>query len=211
MRSSNLFRIIFACLLISGMAYAQGVGASGDIKGTVADPSGAVIANATVTATDPAKGTKRTAATDNNGDYYLAGLLPTAYNVSVAKAGFQSEVVKSVTVNIGQTVVLDFHMKVSTVTESVEVTTEPPVVETERGAQSNVINEQYIKDLPINRRDYLTFSLLVPAVSDSTRMAADQDFRVKCGRSRWRKRRQHQHCDQDGHQPGARQPVCIFP
>src|SRR5258708_19980627 len=110
MRSSNLFRIIFACLLISGMAYAQGVGASGDIKGTVADPSGAVIANATVTATDPAKGTKRTAATDNNGDYYLVGLLPTAYNVSVAKAGFHSQIVKTLTVNIAQTVVLNFHI-----------------------------------------------------------------------------------------------------
>jgi hypothetical protein len=53
------------------------------------------------------------------------------------------------------------------------------VVETQRGSQSEVINQQAITDLPINRRDYLTFTLLAPAVSDSTRLASDQDFRVK--------------------------------
>jgi hypothetical protein len=70
-------------------------------------------------------------------------------------------------------------MKVSQVSEQVEVTAEPPVVETERGAQANVVTEQTIRELPINRRDYLTFTLLAPAVSDSTRLASDQDYRVK--------------------------------
>src|SRR5262249_19172708 len=74
---------------------------------------------------------------------------------------------------------LDFHMKLSGVSEAVEVTTEPPVVDTERGHQANVITEQLIQDLPINRRDYLTFTLLAPAVSESTRLGGDQDFRVK--------------------------------
>ena len=70
-------------------------------------------------------------------------------------------------------------MKVSQVSEQVEVTAEAPVVETERGGQSNVVDERAIRDLPMNRRDYLTFTLLEPAVADSTRLAADQDFRVK--------------------------------
>src|SRR5207302_6724336 len=74
---------------------------------------------------------------------------------------------------------VNFPMKVSQVSEQIEVTTEPPVVETERGAQANIVNEQYIRELPINRRDYLTFTLLAPAVSDSTRLASDQDYRVK--------------------------------
>jgi len=50
------------------MVYAQGVGASGDIRGTVTDPSGAVVTNANVTATDLAKGIKHTVATDSNGN-----------------------------------------------------------------------------------------------------------------------------------------------
>src|SRR5262249_38950079 len=142
----NLFMLSLACLLLSGMAFAQGAGASGDIKGTVTDPTGAIIANATVTATEGEKGLKRTVTTGGDGNYHLAGLLPAVYSVSVGKAGFQTELAKSVTVNIGDTVVLDFHMKVSAVSESIEVTTEPPVVETERGHQANVITEQYIRD-----------------------------------------------------------------
>jgi len=48
-----------------------------------------------------------------------------------------------------------------------------------KGGQANTLTQQYIADLPINRRDYLTFTLLTPGVSDSTRLAGDQDFRVK--------------------------------
>src|SRR5262249_35796814 len=62
---------------------------------------------------------------------------------------------------------------------TIEVTTEPPLVETERGSQADTVTGRYIEDLPINRRDYLTFTLLSPGVSDSTRLASDQDFRVK--------------------------------
>jgi hypothetical protein len=179
MRLIHLLRVFLAGLLLTGMAYAQGVGASGDIRGTVTDPSGAVVTNATVTATDVAKGIKHTVATDNNGQYRLTGLQPAAYSLSVAKSGFQTELAKNVVVNVGQTSTVDFPMKVSQVSEQVEVTAEPPVVETERGAQANVVTEQTIRDLPINRRDYLTFTLLAPAVSDSTRLASDQDYRVK--------------------------------
>ncbi|HEY1526881.1 MAG TPA: TonB-dependent receptor [Candidatus Angelobacter sp.] len=179
MRLIHLLRVFLAGLLLTGMVYAQGVGASGDIRGTVTDPSGAVVTNATVTATDVAKGIKHTVTTDNSGQFHLTGLQPAAYSLSVSKAGFQSEVAKSVVVNVGQTSIVDFPMKVSQVSEQVEVTAEPPVVETERGAQANVVSEQTIRDLPINRRDYLTFTLLAPAVSDSTRLSGDQDFRVK--------------------------------
>jgi hypothetical protein len=179
MRFIHVLRIVLASLLLTGMVFAQGVGASGDIRGTVTDPSGAVVSGANVTATDIARGIKHTVATDNNGQYRLTGLQPANYSLSVSKSGFQSELAKNVVVNIGQTSTVDFPMKVSQVSEQVEVTAEPPVVETERGAQANVVTEQTIRDLPINRRDYLTFTLLAPAVSDSTRLSGDQDFRVK--------------------------------
>src|SRR5690348_8743540 len=167
--------IFFMFLLFSGLSLAQGVGASGDLKGTVVDPSGAIVAGATVTATDLAKGIKHTITTDSSGDYRLTGLAPASYSVSVSKTGFQSAIAKPVVVIVGQTTTMDFHLKVSQVTEQIEVTTEVPVIETDRGHQSDVINQQLITDLPINRRDYLTFTLLAPGVSDSTRLASDQD------------------------------------
>ena len=180
MRSKiHLLRIIFACLLLSGMVFAQGVGASGDLRGSVTDPSGAVVGGATVTATDVDKGIKHTVTTDGDGQFRFASLPPASYSVTVSKSGFQTEVAKSVVVNVGQTSSVNFPMKVSQVSEQVEVTAEAPVVETERGGQSDVVDERAIRDLPMNRRDYLTFTLLQPAVADSTRLAADQDFRVK--------------------------------
>lgn len=171
--------ILASILLTTGFAFAQGVGSSGNIRGTVTDPAGAVIPKASVTAEDVEKGIGRTGITDDNGRYELTGLPPATYRVTVKVAGFQTEVLKDVNVNVGQTVIVDFHMKISSGQELVEVTTELPVVETDRGHQADTVTEQYIKDLPIDRRDYLTFTLLMPGVSDSTRLTDDQDFRVK--------------------------------
>ncbi len=87
MRSKiQLLRIIFACLLLSGMVFAQGVGASGDIRGTVTDPSGAVVDDAAVTATDVDKRNKRTVITDVMA-ISLASLPPANYSVSVVEVG----------------------------------------------------------------------------------------------------------------------------
>src|SRR5579872_2584128 len=171
--------LLVGLLLVSGTALAQGVGASGSIAGIVTDPSGAVLTNATVTATDAERGIKRSANSDNNGHYAIPGLAPTTYTLTVSHAGFQTSIQKGLVVNVGQDVILDVHMRVSGAVESVEVTTEAALVDTESGHQAETINQQYIQDLPINRRDYLTFTLLAPGVSDSTRMANDQDFRVK--------------------------------
>ena len=171
--------VVLCLLLASCLAFAQGVGASGDLKGTVSDPQGAVVGGATVTVTQPERGIKRTTTTDANGDYRVPGLSPANYDITVEHAGFQTMVQKGVTVNVGQVVNLDFHLKVTSVTETVEVTTEAPVVETDRGSLADTINQQTITDLPINRRDYLTFTLLAPGVSESTQLAGDQDFRVK--------------------------------
>jgi hypothetical protein len=170
----------FVCLLLAAsVAQAQGVGTSGDITGTVVDSVDAVLPGVTISVVDTQTGLKRTVATDGAGQYRVAGLSPSTYEVSAALSGFATDLRKSVPVAIGQTVISDFRMKPAKVATVLEVTSEPPVVETERGSQADRISQEYITDLPIDRRDYLTFTLLVPGVSDSTRLAGDQDFRVK--------------------------------
>ncbi len=173
----------FACLLVmlgtlSG-AHAQGVGTSGEITGTVTDSSGGIVPKAAVTVIDTQTGLKRTAATNNSGQFRVAGLSPATYDISAEMAGFATEIRKSVTVAVGQIVISDFKLNPSQVRTLIEVTDRPPVVETERTSQADTIPQQYITDLPVDRRDYLTFTLLAPGVSDSTRLAGDQDFRVK--------------------------------
>ena len=180
MKSIRVVACLLICLLLAGgIAFAQGTGASGDIAGAVIDPSGAVLPNATVTATDQARGIKRSITSDSSGHYVITGLSPSVYDVSAEHSGFQTTIQKGVVVTVGYTSTIDLHLKIAGGTESVEVTTEAPAVDTERGHQAETINQQLIQDLPINRRDYLSFTLLAPGVSDSTRMANDQDFRVK--------------------------------
>ncbi len=171
---------IFVCLLLAtSLAQAQGVGSSGEISGTVTDASGAVLPKVTVNVVETQTGLKRTVVTGGTGQFRVVGLSPATYDVSVEMHGFATEIRREVTVAIGQTVTSDFKMKPSQVATVVEVTDLPLVVETERGSQADRISQQYITDLPIDRRDYLTFTLLVPGVSDATRLAGDQDFRVK--------------------------------
>ena len=171
---------LFACLLLTAsVVRAQGVGSSGVITGTVLDASGAVLPRVTVSVVDLRTGLKRDVVTDGTGLYRVTGLSPSTYQVTAAMAGFATEVRKGVALAVGQTVVSDFRMKPSQVATVIEVLSEPPTVETERGSQADRISQQYIADLPIDRRDYLTFTLLAPGVSDSTRLAGDQDFRVK--------------------------------
>jgi hypothetical protein len=171
---------LLLCLLLAiGAAHGQGVGSSGSIYGTVTDPGGGAVPKATVVAVETARGLQYTATTDSNGEYRLAGLPPATYDLTVKMAGFGTEVRKGVVLTVGATLVADFQLKIAATAEVVEVTAELPVVETQRGSQANTLTEQYITDLPIDRRDYLTFTLLMPGVSDSTRMASDTDFRVK--------------------------------
>lgn len=172
--------VLLAGTLLSGSAArAQGVGTSGIISGTVTDPAGAAVPGGTVSADDPSRGIHFSSATGSNGQYRIPNLPPGSYNVTVQMHGFQSQVQKGVVVSVGGITIADFHLAIASAATQVVVNAEPPVVETQRGSQADTITQQYIADLPIDRRDYLTFTLLLPGVSNSTRIADDQDFRVK--------------------------------
>ncbi|MGA9511133.1 MAG: TonB-dependent receptor [Candidatus Sulfotelmatobacter sp.] len=177
--TKSVARVIVCFALALLLAHAQGVGNSGEITGTVTDSSGGVLVKSTVTVADTQTGLKRSVETNSIGRFRVPGLSPATYDISAEMAGFATEIRKGVTVAVGQTVLSDFKLSPSKVATVIQVTDQPPVVETERGSQANTITQRYITDLPIDRRDYLTFTLLVPGVSDATRLAGDQDFRVK--------------------------------
>ena len=174
-----LFVLVLGLLSASQVVSAQGVGASADLAGTVTDPSGAALPNAKVTAIDTARGEQRSVMTDENGSFRLSGLAPASYKVSAEHSGFQTAMVSAVTLSVGQTLVLEFRLRVAGVQSVIEVTSEVPILEPERGSQADTLAQEEIANLPIDRRDYLTFTLLLPGVSDSTRVAENQDFRVK--------------------------------
>lgn len=172
--------VLIACLFPpNSVAYAQGTGTSGEMRGTVTDPTGGIVPKATVEIEDAEKGIRRTAITGSDGEFQVMGLPPSTYSVTVRLAGFQTETHRNVVVNVGQTLILDFQLRVATGTAQIEVTGELPAVETARASQADTLVQQYIADLPIGRRDYLTFTLLAPGVSNSNTIADNADFRVK--------------------------------
>jgi len=180
MKSVRLFFWLFVLLLFwTNFVKGQGVGSSGDLRGTVTDSSGAVLSHVTVTAVGTQTSLQRSTTTDSAGQYRLTGLPPANYDVTVKVSGFETQVQKNVRITVGETSSADFRLKIGEVSTEVTVTGEAPIIDTTEGKQANTIDQRYITALPIDRRDYLTFTLLLPGVSNSTQIADNADFRVK--------------------------------
>ena len=163
---------------LSTIMFAQAGGSTADIRGSVTDPNGSVISGATVTLTDADRGSMRTASTDAQGEYRFLSLTPGMFQIRVEAAGFSAQVRNAITVTVGQTLDQNFSMQIGDATATVEITSDAPLIETERTQQSTTINEKFIRELPIDRRDYLSFTLLSPGVVDSNALADNTDFRV---------------------------------
>jgi hypothetical protein len=119
--------LLAAWLLWIPLTHAQGVGASGIIRGTITDPTGGLIPNVNVTVAGPQTGLQRSVVTDSSGQYQFFALPPATYSVTARISGFATEISKGVVVPIGETVITDFHLSVSTVTAEIVVNGVPPV------------------------------------------------------------------------------------
>jgi hypothetical protein len=183
MKSTRTLFLLTLFSYVTGTAFGQGVGASGSLQGTVTDPSGGSLSHARISAVDLEHGTRHTANTGTSGVYNIPDLSPGTYDVTIESPGFTTKVQKGAVVSVGSVTTLDVRLEVAQAATSVEVHASPPAIDTIQGKQANTINQRLVDDLPINRRDYLTFTLLLPGVSDSTRVADDQDFRVKSTRT----------------------------
>src|SRR5437870_2855827 len=158
----SFFGLTAVVVILSGPAHCQGVGASGDIKGMVTDANHATVPKVKILVVATQTGLQRSLLTDDAGEFWVTDLAPTTYDVSAEFQGFETAIQKNVTVTIGQTVIVDFQLSVSSVTARLRVTWEPPLVDTERASHANVVEERYIRNLPIDRRDYPTYASLSP-------------------------------------------------
>ncbi|MGH9454294.1 MAG: TonB-dependent receptor domain-containing protein, partial [Terriglobia bacterium] len=149
--------ILVAALLSPATINAQEFNAA-FMRGTVTDPSGAVIPGARVTATDILTRVSTSALTDDKGRYIFQKLMPAPYAITVTAQGFKTLVRRGVVLRVGQQTGLDFKLEVGSVTQTVSVTGAPPLLNTESGALSTVVSNQYIMNLPIdmNHLIYLT-------------------------------------------------------
>ncbi len=137
-------------------------GPTGTITGTVTDRSGAVIPKARVVVLNEGTDAKREAETNEAGDYTVALLPPGRYRVAVESKGFRRSIIQGVSVDVDQTVRVDFALQIGAVTEEVRVNETPPIVQTDTSALGQVVNNRLVQELPLNLRNFLSFTLLVP-------------------------------------------------
>src|SRR6267143_1415574 len=145
----------------SGNASAQAT-ASAALQGTVTDQSGAVVAGAKVTITSRDQGWSRTSTTSDTGLYRFELLPAGSYSLRITHAGFATVTVDRAELQVGQTTMFDFVLKPGQISETIEVTTEAPVVDTEKTQVGFAITPSDVNNLPLNGRDFGNLAYLAP-------------------------------------------------
>jgi len=136
----------------------------GSITGTVTDATGGVIPGATVTITNTGTNEARTVQTGSAGEYRFVDLLPASYRVAVQAKSFKRFEHAAVTVQVGGTLRVDAALQVGAATETVQVTTEPPLLQTDSGAVSDTVEGQRVQEMPLNGRNTMNLLALTPGV-----------------------------------------------
>jgi hypothetical protein len=166
MRQTSLIVLSLLALLVvvAGPAFPQNAG-SATITGTLTDPSGAFVPGASVTIRNADTSIERKIESNEAGIYSAPFLPPGHYEVHASKAGFASVVRKDLTLQVGQTLSVNFSMTVQATQTEVTVTGQADVVDTEKTENSQVISEGSVDNLPIAGRRWDTFALLTPNVT----------------------------------------------
>ena len=144
----------------SGVCMAQAVNA-GDIRGTVTDPTGAVVPGATVTVLNVDTGVSKDFVTNDSGLYDTNSIVPGHYLLTFKRDGFEKLVRGPVTLEVGFTTV-NAEMKIGSTTEQVTVNTDIPLLDTETGQQETTLDAKSMDELPQVTQDWENFVILIP-------------------------------------------------
>lgn len=160
-------RILAAFLVLAAAdgAHAQTRSTTADLAGVVRDEIRAVLPGATVTVTNLATNLERIAVTDGEGRFTVPALPPGTYSVQVTLSGFTTGVREDLVLTLGSAVELDFTLRVAGVAERVTVVAEAPLVDVQRTAVASVVSQTQIEQLPINGRNFISFSVITPGVT----------------------------------------------
>ncbi|HSP17704.1 MAG TPA: carboxypeptidase regulatory-like domain-containing protein [Thermoanaerobaculia bacterium] len=161
----RLLLIVLMVLVIPTGLMAQARLTAADLEGTVQDQTGAVLPGVTVTATNQATNQSRTAVTDKDGRYYIGALQPGLYTIGAELAGFAPQQRKDTRLVIGQLADIHLTMRAGTA-EAIVVSAKAPVVDTTETSVSTVVGQEQIDNLPTNGRNFLSFSVITPGVTN---------------------------------------------
>jgi hypothetical protein len=146
---------------------------NGNINGLVSDPTNAAVAAADIVAVNDVTGIQYTAKTNNEGIYVLPNLPPGPYRVQVSKIGFKTLIKPDITLNVQDSLSINFTLLVGAFHEIVTVQGGAPLVNTENAAVSTVVDRQFADNLPMNGRSFQSLIELTPGVVLTTSNASD--------------------------------------
>jgi hypothetical protein len=148
-----------------GLAWAQSGAGTGRIEGTILDSSGSAVPGAQVSTRNSETGFTAKVSSDADGHFSFLYLNPGPYDVTVVKDGFETAELKHVLVQVGTTSSLEPRLKLGSVTTSITVSTEVPLVDPTQSSLSSVIDKRSIDSLPLNGRNFTDFVLLTPGAT----------------------------------------------
>ena len=154
--SGFLFLTLFT-LTVTGSLTAQ---TFGNISGHVSDTTNAVIPGANVTLTNVGTAGVRTTVTTDSGDYTFTAVPVGVYNIQATHAGFKTASSNNVTLQIQQSLRMDFTLEVGAVTDSIEVSASAALLQAENATLGSVVENKAINELPLNGRNYLSLVAL---------------------------------------------------
>jgi len=148
----SLCLILVLVPLLAG--HLQGQNSQGTILGHVKDGSGAAIAGAKVTATNVSTNVTHHFTTTAGGDYVIVDMIPGSYEVRVESSGFKSEVSSGLILEVDQTLRQDFILHIGQVQETMTITADAQMVQTDNTTTGNVLDQKTIEELPSSGRDF---------------------------------------------------------
>jgi hypothetical protein len=162
----TVVRFLLIAMLCAGIgSYGYGQSAvDGAIGGTVQDSSGLAIPKARVTIRNNSTNAEQTVVTDDSGFFRAIHLQPSTYTVTISAPGFEGFKSPEVIVQVGQLTDLSPKLPVGSATQTVEVTSEAPAINTTSPELANVINQRTLQDLPVNNYRWSAYALLTPGV-----------------------------------------------
>jgi hypothetical protein len=159
---------LFLCSILLCTSHAFGQNSFGTIVGTVTDPTNAVVPNATITVTNVDTNTTRQIQADGSGSYTVPSLSPGTYVVKVQGSGFGAQQGNPIVLQADQTARIDFSLKVGEGTQIVNVDTTATALQIDSPTVGSTINSKEVEDLPLNGRNFVQLTQLIPGVNPGT-------------------------------------------
>ena len=151
-------------LLLLGAPLCFSQGNTGRISGTVTDQSGGAVAGAAVTVTNVQTGVARGLSSDSAGQYVAPNLLPGTYAVHVTSKGFKTVDRQNVLLEVDKDVRVDVQLSPGEITQTVEVTSAVPLIDSTSVTLGGTLSNETINDLPLNGRNFINLLSLRPGV-----------------------------------------------